>query len=128
MSLSAPPTLYRFESKTLTGTVIDPDNGDALVNLNTAHGGVTALEYQVKVRPGAADPPAISKAIASGITILTQSGTTLGQFTVALVPADFSTVPAGQYYYDVVLIFSDTTRMYVVKPSLVLIKDVVNPI
>lgn len=127
MSLTVPLTLYRYESRVLTGTVIDPAVADALVNLTTARGGVSTLEFEVKVRPGAADPALIHKALGSGVAILTQSGATLGQYTVTLVPADFTSVPGGMYWLDVCAVFADATRQYLVKPQTVFVKDVVNP-
>lgn len=127
MSLNVPLTLTRYESRTITGTVIDPANADALVNLTTARGGLTTLEFEVKIHPGAVDPALIHKGLGTGVTVLTQSGTTLGQYTITLVPADFASTPGGTYWLDVCAVFVDTTRVYLVKPQQVFIKDVVNP-
>lgn len=133
MSLNAPLTLYRFESRLLTGLVIDQDNSNTLVNLTSGaggtHGALATMEFQVKARPGAADPPLIAKSIGVGITIPAQTGTNLGRYNIQLDPADFSTVPAGLYYYDLMTTWAgDGFRIYLVKPSILMLKDVVNPI
>ena len=41
----------------------------------------------------------LTKATGSGIALLTQSGGTLGQFTVTLARADTSALKAGTYYH-----------------------------
>lgn len=126
MSLAVPITLYRYESRTLAGTVIDPAAADAPVNLTTARGGISTLEFEVKIHPGAVDPALIHKAIGSGVALLPQ-GSSPGQYTISLVPVDFASTPGGTYWLDVVATFADTSRLYVVKPQQVFIKDVVNP-
>jgi len=124
--IQVPLILLRFESRVITGTVLDPNNNNTPMNLTTFHGGCNLLEFEVKTRPGVADPGILHKAIGSGVTILTQSGVTLGQFTITFNPADFTAVVAGIYWMDIVAGFTDGTRYYVYAPTQMRIKDVVN--
>lgn len=123
------PVWYRGETTEYELSVTR--NGEA-VDLSTA----TALELQLKLTPGAADPALASLSLGSGITLQTQSGTTLGKATV-LIPYDWLTqtsgspaaavTPAGTYYFDVVVVYPGPVRRYVVKPTKVVVRDVVNP-
>jgi len=88
------------------------------------------IELQLKAAPGDADPPLASMSVGSGITLRPQSGATLGQADIVL-PYNWLTgdaTPAGLYYYDVVAIFPGPIRRYVVKPTKVIVRAVVNGI
>lgn len=127
MSIDAtePIELWKGESRTLTVTVVDPDTGFP-VDLSSVDWLIAAIEFQVKADVETADPPAIAKSIGSGITLLAQTGDTLGQAEIELEPADTSTLTAGQYKYDVVAVFDDGRRTYVIKPSYLTLNGVVN--
>jgi len=112
-------TVYKGESKTLLLTISDSDG----VRLDIT--GFT-IEFQVKLKDGDADPPLISKSVGSGITILTQSGGTLGQATVKIDSADTTGLTAQKHRYDVIVIDLVGDRQVVVPPSNFWVKEVVN--
>lgn len=116
------PIWYRGETREYVITVtVDGDEQD----LTSA----TDIEMQLKTAPGVADPPLASLSIGSGITLRPQSGTTLGQADIVL-PYNWLTgagTPAGTYYFDVCVIFPGPVRRYVVRPTKVYVRDVVNP-
>lgn len=86
----------------------------------------TGIELQVKSAPDADDPPLISLAIGYGITLRAQSGATLGQADVTISSAQVDALAPGVYYYDVAVDFPGPERKYVVKPTKVIVKGVVN--
>jgi|SRR5688572_2599419 len=118
-----PLVMFRGATKRWTIT-IRREVDDEPIDITAA----TALEFQVKTVPGAADPPLISKAIGTGVTIQPQTGDTLGQAIIALDGADTNGAgtPAGLYHYDVVLVLGGE-RHYVIAPSEFWLRDVVNP-
>jgi hypothetical protein len=78
---------------TITITVYDET--DTLVDL-TNHG------VSFRVKQAVTDPTAlINKSVGSGVTLLTQSGDTLGQAEIAGVPADTAAMDPGLYVYEV---------------------------
>ena len=121
MATKQPKSINQGESRMYTLTV--KDGNGVLVNLTPT----SALEFQVKANPGDTDPPLVAKAIGTGVTILTQSGATLGQATIQLDPGDTSAIDPGLYAYDVVLVLSGK-RYYVVPASDFEIVAVVNPV
>jgi hypothetical protein len=52
------------------------------------------------------------------IEILTQSGATLGQADVKLVPSDTSALPAGEYKYDAWIVLASSKRYAIIPPSI----------
>jgi hypothetical protein len=55
-----------------------------------------------RVKQAVTDPTAlINKSVGSGVTLLTQSGDTLGQAEIAGVPADTAAMDPGLYVYEV---------------------------
>ena len=125
--MSTDLTLYRGESRVITLTVTDPATKQK-ADLSTGTWQIVTCEFQVKVTTTTADPALISKSIGSGITVLAQSGATLGQLQISLSPTDTedTDTPPGLYKYDVVATFTSGARVYLVKPSKCLIAGVVN--
>jgi len=100
--------IYRGENRTIRVTVKD-ETGE-LVNLT---GGIAYF----RVKKDLADNVAViskSSVTPSEITLLTQSGSTLGQFEVYLVPTDTSTLIATVYKYDCWFVNSTGKRYAVV--------------
>lgn len=122
-----PLTLWKSESRTLTFTVTDDSVPPVAQNISTLNGGFSLIEFEIKKLAGDADPALLHKAVGTGITVLTQSGATLGQFTLTLLPTDLLAIVAGQYTYDLVIQYADGTRTYIIRPTMVIIFDVVNP-
>lgn len=121
---ATPLELWRYESRTLTLTVVDPDTGFA-VDISTGPWQVLELEFEIKTEIDGADPALVSKAIGTGITLLAQSGDTLGQAEIAIAPADVA-MAAGTYYGDVWATFSGGRRSLVVLPFEITVLGVVN--
>lgn len=116
--LIGPITVYRGDDAAYLLTVTD--DAGARVDLRTC----SAIECQVKVKPGAADPPAIGKSLGSGIDLLDQDlPTTRGQALIAFTGADTNQAP-GLYSLDVVVV--DGRRAHVIAPRDYTIADVVN--
>lgn len=60
------------------------------------------LIFEVIRYPGDAEAPLISLSrLTSGVTLLAQSGATLGQFDVQLIPAHTEAMDLGRYTYHV---------------------------
>jgi hypothetical protein len=115
------PIWYRGETREYVITVTSDGEEQDLT-------AATAIEMQLKATPGAADPPLASLSLGSGITLRAQSGTTLGQADI-VIPYNWLTgagTPAGTYYFDVAVIFPGPIRRYVIKPTKVIVRDVVN--
>jgi len=115
------PVWYRGETVNYVLTVTTDGVAEDLT-------AATGIEMQLKATPGAADPALASLSIGSGITLRAQSGTTLGQADI-VIPSNWLTgagTPAGTYYFDIVVIFPSSVRRYVVKPTRVIVRDVVN--
>jgi len=117
IDLIGPMTIYAGDSATYRLTVTD--DADARVDLTGA-----AIEFQVKPTLGGADPPAIAKAVASGITLLAQSGDTLGQADITISSVDSNLTPK-LYWLDVVVMLSGG-RAHVIAPREYTIAPVVN--
>ncbi len=58
-----------------------------------------------------------SSAIPAEVTLLAQSGSTLGQADIFLQPGDTSALPVGKHVYDVWLELSSGKRHAVVRPA-----------
>ncbi len=123
-----PLTLWRGESRSLLLTIVDPTT--ALPVDLTELGGtyeLAACEFEVKAAVEDGDPALVSKTIANGgVVVLPQTGDTLGQVRVGIAPGDWATVAPGLYWYDVVAVLASGARLYVVKPSKLHLKGVVN--
>ena len=118
IDLIGPMLVYAGDTATLRLTVTD--DADARVDLTGA-----AIELQVKPAIGAADPPTISKAVGSGITLLDQtSAATKGQADIAISSVN-TTQPAGLYWLDVVVEISGG-RVHAVAPREFTVAEVVN--
>ncbi|HUS27550.1 MAG TPA: hypothetical protein VMZ53_03550 [Kofleriaceae bacterium] len=120
-----PIELWKGESRTLTVTVVHPDTGFP-VDLSAGTWQIDTLEFQIKSDVEAADPALVSKSLVGGITLLTQSGDTLGQAEIEIDPADTQSITPGVYKYDVVAVFTNAKRVFVIKPSDLQLYGVVN--
>lgn len=99
-------TIIRGVDKTWRVTVFDDAGARQLLDATApADELVESITFAVRTAPGATGAALISKGLGTGITIDTQSGATLGQFTIALTPEDTETMAASsssvKYYYDV---------------------------
>lgn len=117
--------LWKNESRTLTVTVTNPDDGFP-VALDAGEWELSALEFQVKSDVEAADPPLLSKSLGSGITLLDQSGDTIGQAEIEIEPGDTTGMTPGAFKYDVAATFTNGRRIYVIKPDWFTLNGVVN--
>lgn len=84
------------------------------------------IEFQVKLLLDDLDPPLISKSVSSGITILTQTGSTLGQATIELTPSDTANLETKPHVFDVVVVDGNSKRFHVVAPDKFDVLGVVN--
>lgn len=108
-----------FRGNQVTYRITVTDDADARVNL-TAYG----IECEAKAELGGADPAAIACSIGDGITLLTQSGATLGQADIVITSAKSGIAPA-LYWLDVVTILAGV-RVHVIPPRELTIANVVN--
>ncbi len=122
IDIVAPPTFWRGETRTLRLTVTD--DADARVDLTAA----TAIEFQIKSAPGAADPALVAKALGDGVTLLTQTGETIGQADIVIAQGDTTdatAMPAGVYWLDAVVVLGGV-RSLVQQPLQMFLRDTVN--
>jgi hypothetical protein len=119
-SLAQPIVIYKGEDKSFILTFTD-ENGDR-IDLTP----FTAIEFEVKVKAGDADPALISKTLGAGITKLTQSGLTLGQAQLDVDGPDTSGLTARLHKYDVVAIDGSAQRHTVIPPNDFDLREVVN--
>lgn len=91
--MSSTLTIYKDRSWRRILTVRD-QAGDA-VSLTGA-----TITVRVKPRTTSPDPPTLELTIGAGITLLTQSGATLGQAQLDLSPSDTAGIDAGLYVLD----------------------------
>lgn len=120
IDLIGPMLVYRGDAAPLRLTVTDDE--DEPLRLTGA-----TIEVQVKAALGDADPPVIAKAIGTGVTILTQSGDTLGQADIDITGGaggDTDKAPA-LYWLDVVVVLAGV-RGHVIAPREFTIAPVVN--
>lgn len=120
IDLIGPMLVHRGDALALRLTITDDE--DERVDITGA-----TIELQVKANLGDADPPTIAKAVGTGITLLTQSGDTLGQADIAITggaAGDTDKTP-GLYWLDVVLVLAGA-RAHVVAPREFTIGPVVN--
>lgn len=115
--------LYHGESRIITLTVIDPDTG-SYVDFSTGKWLASEIEWQVKSKLEAPDPPLISKSLAGGITMT--PGAVAQQIKVFVLPADTPAIVPGGYMHDLVATFASGSRVYLIKPSGLTILGVVN--
>ena len=116
--LIGPILVYRGDDAAYLLTVTD--DAGARVDLRT----LSALECQVKAKPGAADPPTIATALGAGIDLLDQDlPATRGQALITFTGAA-TDQPAGLYALDVVGV--DGRRTHLISPRDFTIADVVN--
>ncbi len=120
MSITTQPReIFKGEDKTYRLTIFDAD-------LDPVDISGFLVEFEVKVNTGDEDPAVIEKSVGSGITILAQSGLTLGQAVIEIDPSDTSGITALIYKYDVVTIDTTGERHVVIPPSNFVVKEVVN--
>jgi hypothetical protein len=111
MSRATDREIYRGQDKTYLVTVVD--DAGAAIDLT---GGT--MFFRVSDTPGSAHLIiAKSSAVGAEITFLAQSGATLGQAEIYIVPADTSDLEADVYYYDVWFQLGSGKRYPVIPPS-----------
>lgn len=117
-----PLRIWRGQTRTYRFTVFDLET-DAPVSI----ADYDDIEFEVKKAAGDADPALIAKAIGDGVERLAQSGDTLGQLEVTLVPDDTAGegTPPGVFSYDLWGI-SGGNRYVLAIPADFTIEDVVN--
>lgn len=123
MSVQSPLRVWRGETRTWKLTIWDADT-EARVDLSA----YSDIQFEVKTDVETVDPALISKSkLTTGVTVLAQTGDTLGQLTVTVAPADTSGVntPAGVFKYDVWGI-SGSNRYLLSRPATFTIEGVVN--
>lgn len=101
----------RGTSKTYRVTVVDDDGERVDLTGATAH-------FRVKLTID--DVSAVITKISTTpaqITILTQSGTTLGQYDVFIVPGDTSMLAPATYVYDSFVVLASGKRYCVLEPA-----------
>ena len=110
-----------FSGDNLKLTVTVKDATETLVDL-------TGATIHFHVRPDATTAAVITKssAIATEINILAQTGATLGQFELFLLPADTVSIDTVQYIYGFTIVFSDGTVRTVAQGDFVVTKRVVD--
>jgi hypothetical protein len=121
IQLADPIRVNRSESLEWTLTVTD--DADAPVDLTGSQ-----IELEVKVARGDGDPAKIRKIIGAGVTLLAQTGDTLGMATIVIDSSDTedkTAMPAGIYWLDVVRI-AGGKRKYVIPPLRFVLDEVVN--
>lgn len=126
--LESPVRIIVGEALRLLITVEDGDTGE-LFDLSV----FADLELEVKVADGDGDPALLAKSIGSGVTVLPQTGATLGQAEIAITTTDTSTTPwpaapgnIGVFRYDVVGIDGAGERTILVPPSDFIVSPGVN--
>lgn len=113
-------TIYRGRSWKRRLTVTRQDTG-AVVDLTGA-----TIELTVKKHTGDPDPPVATRSVGSGITILTQSGATLGQADIEFSSVESAAIvgDAGLYVGDVMVELSgETFEHEAVPPVKIPIRD-----
>lgn len=112
MSAVAQPInpFYKGEDRTYTIFVVDEEEDAVDI---TGFG----IEWEVKTNTGVADPAAIAKSVGSGITIAPDQVANKGEATLEINPSDTSSLAAGLYKYDLVVIDLSAERQLVIAPS-----------
>lgn len=118
------PELLQGESRVITLQVTDPDTNQA-PDLTSGKWQLITCEWQVKTILDGPDPPLIGKSIGAG-AIVVQDGGVLGRIDILVAPADTANLTPGPYVHDVAATFSSGSRIYLIRPSALLILGVVN--
>ena len=117
--ISQPLQMFKGEDRTFTILVVDEEGERADI---TGY----AIEFEVKIADGAADPPDIAKSVGSGITINPDQVANKGEATLQINPTDTNSLAARVYRYDLVVIDGGFERHVVIPPSDFDLRDVVN--
>lgn len=111
-------TIFRTETTEFTAPL-------ALDGAPLDLGAVSALELEVKARPGDDDPALVHLDLSSGIVPLPPDINGLVVAAVSFTPARWEDVPAGVYYFDLKAIVDGQPKL-VIKPMRLYLKDGVN--
>jgi hypothetical protein len=113
-------TIYKGQSWKRRLTVTSRDTGLPC--------DITGASIEFTIKSKASDPsPTLKLTTGAGITILTQSGATLGQADIECTPDAVMSADEGSYVADVVVVLAnDTFRHVVVSPIKIPIRDSVN--
>jgi len=115
--------MLRGESRVITVGVLDPDTG-LPVDLTTGKWQVVTLEWQVKLNRGDPDPALVGKSLGAGIVIT--AGAVTPQVAITVLPADNAGLAANVYSHDLVATFTSGARVYLIEPSGLAMRGVVN--
>lgn len=111
-------TIYKDRSWKRRLTVTDPNTG-----LPADLTGATIV-FRVKPHTYSPDPPTIELTVGAGITLLTQSGATLGQADLDLSPSDTVAIEEALYVCDCKVTLNGQTFVHeVVVPTKIPIRD-----
>jgi hypothetical protein len=115
---------FRGEAKTLVVTI--KVDGEA-VDIQSGAYAVQTLKYELNNALNDLDSVAVTKTLGAGVTLLPQSGDTLGQAKISLLTADTKALAAGNYYEQVSATFQSAPAevVYPVPPQRVVLKDVI---
>lgn len=108
--LAQPICMVRGTSKTFRVTVFDDANDP--VDLTGA-----TVYFTVALTAGGAAEISKTSAVPAEILILAQTGATLGQADIFLIPTDTASLPLGLHKYDVWVELSGGERHPVVLPN-----------
>lgn len=111
--------IYSGEDKTFLITVIDSAGNPTDLT------PYTALEFEVKPQAGDPDPALISKTLGSGLTLLAQTGDTLGQAHLKISSVD-TVGQSGTFECDLIGVDGAGDRQVLMPPSPFVIFNVVN--
>jgi hypothetical protein len=133
MANEQPKSMHLGETKELV-LIFTKSSDGARLNLDSElDAGADAIELQVKVLEGDADPALIALAIGTGITKRTQTGDDLGVADAAIpssatLGGSWPAAPAnvGVFRYDVKIILASGAVKYPVNPSDLIVRAVVN--
>lgn len=103
-------TIYKGRTWQRRLTVVDVNTGAP-----TSIAGAT-IEFRVKKHTNDPDPPVIVLGVGTGITILTQSGGTLGQADLQVLGTDSAVIPEDVYVAAAVVTLNGQTLPHVVVP------------
>ena len=104
--------IVRGTSQTYRITVADEASNEINLTGATAH-------FRIKLTINASTPElSLSSAVPADVLILTQSGSTLGQFDVFLDPTDTASLPIGKHVYDAWVVLASGERHAVIEPAL----------
>ncbi len=127
MSLTDDQTrpFFKGETREFRATFTSKDqvttsNPDGRVNLDGA-----TVYYTWKFFPGDPNPAQLALLTGTGIVHLAQTGATLGQADITVVPTDTSSLDAREYHRDVWAVLPGDERKIALTPDIVELRETV---